>query len=241
MNSQADQPPGGGEPTGPQPGEPPPPGGTPQPQAAQEPRTPPADAGTGPARPRVRPGRIWYLAPLAVLLGGVAWAVVGLISLSGQINSFPRAPMPAGGTVTLTQSGGYVIYYEGPGAASGHGPSCNVRIVSASASAAMAGIGPYTGTATYSFGSRQGTAVLTLQVMRPGRFLVGFSCASPVPGGSDLAFGHSISVGIVGIVLPSLALIFTGIAGVIVLFIIRLTRTRRARAQPVPPVVPPAG
>jgi hypothetical protein len=29
-----------------------------------------------------------------------SWAVVGLISLSGQINSLPRVPLPAGGTVT---------------------------------------------------------------------------------------------------------------------------------------------
>jgi hypothetical protein len=106
----------------------------------------------------------------------------------------------------------------------------------------MAGIRPYTaGPVTYNLGSRHGTSVAILQAVRPGRFLVKFSCASSVPGGSDLAFGPDISGGIVGIVLPSLALIFIGIAGVIVLFIIRLTRTRRARAQPAPPVMPPAG
>jgi len=35
----------------------------------------------------------------------------------------------------------------------------------------------------------------------------------------------------VGIVLPTLGLIFLGVATWIILFVIRLTRTRRARAQ----------
>jgi hypothetical protein len=57
------------------------------------------------------------------------------------------------------------------------------------------------------------------------------SGASAVTGGSDLAFGQSIGSSIVGIVLPTIGLIFLGIASWIILFVIRLTRTRRARAQ----------
>jgi hypothetical protein len=56
------------------------------------------------------------------------------------------------------------------------------------------------------------------------------SGASAAPG-SDLAFGSGIASGIVAIALPALALVFPGIAGGIVLLIIRLTRTRRAHAQ----------
>ena len=41
----------------------------------------------------------------------------------------------------------------------------------------------------------------------------------------------SIADSIVGIVLPTLGLIFLGVASWILLFVIRLTRTRRARAQ----------
>jgi ABC-type amino acid transport system permease subunit len=49
--------------------------------------------------------------------------------------------------------------------------------------------------------------------------------------GSDLAFGSSVAGGIVGTVLISIALIFLGIIAAVVLFIVRLTRSRRARAQ----------
>src|SRR5207244_707906 len=87
----------------------------------------PAPGGGGPdavplvAPPaRIRPGRIWYLVALLVFLGGVAWLVAGLLSLSSHIDSFPRVPIPAGGQISLDHSGGYVVYYEGPGAQSGH-------------------------------------------------------------------------------------------------------------------------
>jgi hypothetical protein len=231
MDSPADQPFGAGRepPGGPQFGVQPlggPPGG---PQFGTQ---PPIIAEIG-TRRRIRPGRVWYLAALAVALGGVAWLAFGLISINSQINAFPRAPLPAGGAVTLNHGGGYVVYYEGAGAASGLIPSFHVQIVPASASAAVDShsLQPYTASVTYTFGSHQGRAVLTLQVTRPGRFLVEPSGAPAVAGGSDLAFGSSIAGGIVSAVLVSIALILIGTAGAVVLFIIRLTRTRRARAQ----------
>ena len=55
--------------------------------------------------------------------------------------------------------------------------------------------------------------------------------AGATAAGSDLAFGQSIAGSIVGIVLPTIGLILLGIASWIILFVIRLTRTRRARAQ----------
>jgi hypothetical protein len=176
----------------------------------------------------VRPGRVWYLAALAVFLVGVAWIVFGLISVSHQVDSFPRVPLPAGGTVTLGHSGGYVVYYEGPGASSGRVPGFHVRI---SPAAGVGSLRPYTSSVTYSFGAHQGRAVLTLQVVHPGRFLVEPYGAPAVPGGSDLAFGSSIAGRVVATVLPSIGLIFLGIIGAIVVGIIRISRVRRARAQ----------
>ena len=162
-----------------------------------------------------------------MFLGGVAWLVIGLVSLGHQIDSFPRVPLPAGGAVTLNHGGGYVIYYEGPGAKSGQIPGFHVRIVPAASSPQMGSLKTYSGSLTYSFGSHQGRAVLTLQVARGGRFLVEPFGA---PSHSDLAFGSSIAGGIVGIVLGSLALIFAGIVAAIVLLVIRIVKTRRARA-----------
>lgn len=200
-------------------------------QPPHYPGQPPVSAATGTGRPRVRPGRVWYLVALAVLFVGVAWIVLGLISVSHRVDEFPRVPLPAGGTVALDHSGGYVIYYEGPGASRGQVPSFHVRISPAAPPAARGSLHPYASSVTYSFGSHQGRAVLTLQVVRPGRFLVEPTGPPAVPGGSDLAFGSSIAGRVAGTVLPSIGLIFLGIIGAIVVGLIRISQVRRARAQ----------
>ena len=251
MDSQADPPGGGAAPSGgSQPGTDQPWAGPPQPGGSQpssdQPWAPPPPPGGehtwggaprygGPqpviaGKPRVRPGRIWYLAAILMFLGGAAWVVFGFVSLSGKVDSFARVPLPAGGTVTLNHSGGYVVYYEGAGANSDRIPRFVVH-VAAAPPAAMGELHSYAAAVTYSIGAHQGRAVLTLQVVHPGRFLVVPSGATAVAGGSDLAIGPSIAGSIAGIVLPSIALIFVGIIGGIVVFIIRHARTRRARAE----------
>jgi hypothetical protein len=224
--------PGGDQPWAatPQPGGGQPFGGVPQ-FGGQYPGQPPIIAGTGTGRPRVRPGRIWYLVPVLLIVAGIAWLVLGFVSLSSKVDSFARVPLPAGGTVALNHSGGYVVYYEGPGANSGQIPGFNVQIRPAAPGAAVGSLQSYGATVNYTIGARQGHAVLTLQVVHPGRFLVEPSGLGAVAAGSDLAFGQSIGGSIVGIVLPTIGFIFLGVASWIILFVIRLTRTRRARAQ----------
>jgi hypothetical protein len=206
---------------------------------------PPADGGPGAAplaapRAKVRPGRIWYLVGLLVFLGGVAWVVFGVTSVLSEVNSFPRVPIPAGGQVSLGHSGGYVVYYEGPGAQSGQIPAFRIRVIPASAGAAVRSLAPYNGSLTYGIGSHQGAAALTLQVSRPGRFTVETPGQNSLPAGSDLAFGDSIAGGILGPIIIGVLLILAGLAGLIVIFIIRVVKTNRARS-PVPAWSPPPG
>ena len=179
---------------------------------------------------KIRPGRIWYLVALLVFLGGLAVLAFGLISIRSHIDSFPRVPIPAGGQVSLSHPGGYVVYYEGPGAQSGHIPAFGVRVIPASASAAAKSLAPYHGSVTYGFGSHQGRAVLTLQISRPGRFTVETAGAGSVPAGSDLAFGGSIASGIAGVAVLSGLLMFVGLAGLVVILVVRIVRTRSARS-----------
>lgn len=229
MDSQADQP--TGQPWGgtPQPGGQPV-GGMPQ-FGGQYPGQPPIIAGMGTGGPRVRPGRIWYLVPVLLILGGIAWVVFGFVSLGSKVDSFARVPLPAGGTVALHDSGGYVVYYEGPGANSGQTPSFNVQIAPEAPPAAAGSPQSYGSSVSYTIGTRRGRAVLTLQVVHPGKFVVEPSGAGAASTSGDLAFGQSIAGSIVGIVLPTITLIFLGVGSWIILFVIRLTRTRRARAQ----------
>jgi len=198
-------------------------------------------AGTPGASPRtVRPGRAWYLVALAVFLGGAALLVAGLLGVKGQVDGFQRAPLPQG-QVSLAHSGGYVVYYEAPGAASGQVPSFNVTVVPASAGASARSLQSYAADVNYSFGSRQGRAVLTLQVSHPGTFQVVATGAPAVAGGSDLAFGSSIAGGIAGTAVTGGLLMVLGVAGGITVFAIRYARTSRRRAQAGQPMGPAPG
>ena len=202
----------------------------------------PSLAGTHGTSPhKARPGRAWYLLALAVFLGGAAWLVAGLLGVKGQVDAFQRVPVPQGGQVSLSQSGGYVLYYEAPGAASGQFRSFNVTVAPASPAARAQSLQPYSADVTYSFGSREGRAVLTLQVSHPGTFQVAAPGAPTVAGGSDLAFGPSIAGGIAGTAVTGGLLMVLGVAGGITVFVIRYTRTSRRRAQTGLPMGPPPG
>ena len=180
-------------------------------------------------RQKVRPGRIWYLVPLAIFVAGAAWLIVGVVSLASTVNGLQRVPVPAGGTVNLSHSGGYTIYYEGPGAQSGNIPPFHINVTPASQGASVTSLTRYGSTVTYNIGSHHGRAVLTLQVARPGRFAV--SAAGAQATGADLAFGGSIAHGIVGTVLPGVPLMILGFLSAVILLIIRIIRKRSLRQR----------
>jgi hypothetical protein len=205
----------------------PPSGGFGQPAPGFPPGGPPPGP-QGYPQGKVRPGRLWYLLALLLIVGGVAWLVVSVISLSHQVNSLQRVPLPQGGHITLASSGGYVVYYEGPGAQSGHFASFHVQVLPASPGAAVASLRQYGSTVTYSVGGHHGRAVLVLQVTHPGRFRV--VLAGAPSNGSDLAFGSSVASSIVKIVVPSIGLVLLGLALALVILILRIVRKSRQRA-----------
>ena len=188
---------------------------------------------------RLRPARAWYWVALGVFLAGLAWAAVMIAVLIGRVDSFQRVPDPGSGVISLAHSGGYVIYYEGPGASSGNVPTGNVHVAPASESAAVQSIGSYSGSLTYQFGHHEGAAVATLQIDHPGRFLV-TATSSTAPPGSHLAIGSSIAGGILVIVIPALLLTLAGIGGAITIAIIRHRRAKRARLPLTPLTGDPA-
>ncbi len=188
---------------------------------------PPAPGYLPPPRQRtVRPGRIWYLLPLAMLAAGIAWLIIGIASVASTVNGLQRVPLPGGGTVTLTHSGGYTIYYEGPGAQSGNIPGFHVRVAPTSAGTAVS-LTQYGSTVTYHIGSHEGRAVLALHVSKPGRFAV--TATGAPANGADLALGGSIGSGLVGALLPAIPLIVLGVLGALALFIVRIVRSRSVR------------
>lgn len=187
----------------------------------------PAPGYGAPAGQKVRPGRVWYLVALAVFAAGVAWLIVGVMSVLSTVNDLQRVPLPGGGTVSLPHSGSYTIYYEGPGAQSGDIPSFHVRVTAASSGAAVSGLAQYGATVTYHIGSHQGRAVFTLHVTSPGTFTV--TAAGAPASGADLAIGGSIGSGIVSALLPAIPLIILGALGAVMLLVIRIVRSRSPR------------
>ena len=176
---------------------------------------------------RLRPGRVWYLVALAVIVAGPAWLLVGLAALNGQIDSFQRVALPGNGEITLAHGGSYVIYYEGPGAAAGNAPALTVRLRPLSAAAAVQSI-TRSDSSSFSFGSHADTAVLNLQIAHPGRFLLQ-ARAPAAPASSRLAVGSGVGGSLARVIIPFIALIVAGVCGVVAVAFIRGSRRSRER------------
>jgi hypothetical protein len=172
---------------------------------------------------------------LVVFLAGVGWLGGGLYLVAERVDSFQRVPLPGEGEVSLDHSGGYVIYYEGPGAETGNIPDFTVNVTPRSASAAVQGLEHYESSLTYSFGSREGRAVFTLQVASPGTFLIEATDAPATSGDSSLAIGSSIAGRIVGIAVASAVLMVVAVGGAIAIAIVRHRRRRSTTDYPPPP------
>ncbi len=187
------------------------------------------DTATTPSA-KLRPGRVWYLAALAVLIAGAVTVVVGLATTGTQVNSFQRVTLPGSGEFTLNNSGDYVIYYEAEGAAGGNIPEFNVNVTPVSAAAAVESLKTYNANVTYTFGSREGLAVLALQVASPGTFRLEAPQAPAVAGGSALAVGTSIAAGIAITAVVGAVLMVAGMFGAIIIAVVRHIRKKRARS-----------
>jgi hypothetical protein len=186
-----------------------------------------AVAPVAPLPAKLRPGRVWYWVALAVLVTGVAWWVASFVTVTERVNSFHRVPFPGTGVISLAR-GGYVVYYEGPGSSSGGDvPQGHVDVVPVSESAAVGSMALYSGSVTYQLGSHSGTAILTLQITGPGTFRVQSTASEALPG-SQLAFGSSVAGWIVVAAVGASVLVLAGIAGAIVVAIIRHRRAKRA-------------
>jgi hypothetical protein len=130
-----------------------------------------------PVQQPIRPSRVWYVVAGVLAMGAVVWLVAGVVlglgSFVRQVEGFQRVPVPGQGEVSFEQPGGYTVYYQGPAAGDE-----TVAIPSFRLSLAPVGggqeltVSPYEGASLYTSGSYSGRAVGTVQVDRPGRFLL---------------------------------------------------------------------
>ncbi len=66
----------------------------------------------------------WIGGAIIVVAGiiAIAWFGLGFSRFSDKVEAFQRVPANGSGEVTLDEAGGYVIYFEGPGASDGDVP-----------------------------------------------------------------------------------------------------------------------
>jgi hypothetical protein len=184
--------------------------------------------------PPLRPPRSWYLLATALVVGAVAWVAVELLlgygSLRHEIDGFQRAQIPGQTQLSFAKPGGYVIYYEAPGASAEGAvvPSVVVNLVRGDGSGPVQ-LQLYHGQVTYDLSGHEGRAVATFQVDQPGGYLLEATGTPPAP--ASLAVGRSIAGAITGVVLRSLLgglALFLGGVGLAVAVALRRRRARRA-------------
>ncbi len=192
-----------------------------------------SETGAGPSKKGY-----WVGGAIIVLagIGAIVWFAVGLMSFSDKIEDFQRVPVNGEGEVTLDEAGGYVIYYEGPGASDGDTPSGQAELTPASGGESVA-LDDYDESLTYDIGDHSGVAVLTADIERPGSYVL----ASESEGSGELAIGRSVAGTLVVTVVGAMALGGLGLVAGVVILIVTAVRRKGGRPRNAPWIPPPPG
>lgn len=184
------------------------------------PATPPAPGRHLDAAARQwRPAVVWYWLCLLMLIAGIAWPVIGMRETNARIAAFQRVPLPAGGRILLPHAGMYVISYETADTPLRAIPAFRVTARQVTRGLRVRLVPDPSG-AVYAAGPRQGIVVLDMKVSGPGTVMLGAPGAPASPGGSGLAVGSRLP-GFVPAVVPGIALLLGGIAGIVLVATLR--------------------
>jgi hypothetical protein len=180
-----------------------------------------------------RPSRLWF--PIAgVLFAGmlacIFGAVSGFVAVSHRVDAFPRVPVPGQSRVTL-QSGGYLVYFEGPGS----DRPARLLLRDAVTGQAVAIRDESGATERYTIGRHSGRSVARFTITRPGRYLL---AASPDggPGPADVAVGQGLGDGLVAGVLLIIGGVFCFVGGLLIVIFTVIRRRRKGRVVIADPV-----
>ena len=117
-------------------------------------------------------------------LVAIAWFGLGFSRFSDRIDAFQRVPTNGQGEVTFDEAGGYVIYFEGPGASDGEIPSGQAQLDARRRRRPGAARDYDVGLHLRPQRAR-GVAVLTVDIEQPGTYLL----ESESEGEGELAVG----------------------------------------------------
>ncbi|MFG1790393.1 hypothetical protein [Nocardia sp. NPDC049149] len=186
-----------------------------------------------PAPQRITPSGWWFVfgALLIVggLVGGVVLGVLGFVGMAGKVDDLQRVPVPGTGTVQLTETGGYTVNFEYPGA-SAHGFPGRITTSITDPSGAAVQLQEYSANVTYTFGKHEGRAAFSFTVNTPGTYRV-----TTTGGPATAAIGRGFGTSLAGSLVGACALGFGGLVlGVIALIVVGVKRGRSKRRAAAP-------
>jgi hypothetical protein len=177
----------------------------------------PAQPGGDNAPAAIRPGKKWFwIGGATIVIGAIAAIVIGIIGILNVYNTVDgfEDVRPDGGSITLDQPGGYVIY-----SADQFGSVPRVAVTSPSGE--IIDLTRYVGDLTYDLDGEQGRAAYTFQAEQAGTY--------QVVTDRPVAIGESIGGDLVRAILTPMAIglvmFFLGLA------IIMITAIRRSTAK----------
>lgn len=181
---------------------------------------------------RLKPSGWWFVVAAAIGIGGIGAAVaIGVATAMGfsdRIDDFPRADVPGSEKVTLAADG-YIVYLEFPGAGDetfGLDPSVDINITGPDGD--PVDLEPYGGSATYSTGDHEGSALYTFTAEESGDYTVTIEGEQ-----ATIAIGHGVFDGIVGGIVATIAvgILSVGAAALISIIVGVRRSTARTRRQ----------
>jgi hypothetical protein len=165
----------------------------------------------------VRPSRLLYLLALVIFAAG--WVGFGLdmfSGLRGMDDKFQRVVVPGTSVINLREAGDYTIFHEYRSVVGNKIYSTEEQLsglevkLGSKTTGAPVPISPSTGSGTYEFGGRAGTAVFSFSIKDPGDY----ELSASYPQGKEgpdvvLAVTRGFETGLVSTVLGSLGILFT--------------------------------
>lgn len=185
---------------------------------------PPAPVAGG--RPVVGPSKAWFVVAGLVAVAGIVVAVVVLVrTFTGwfdRIDDFDRAPLPAELGVEITETGGYSIYHEFPGAAE-QDLSTPPQVTVTGPDGSQVPLDDYDTSVTYETPDHEGRGAYTFSAEVPGTYLVS---ATGRPA-SAIAVGRGVGRGLVtGIVAAVVIGLVAVIAALVLAVVVGVKRSR---------------
>ena len=171
------------------------------------------------------------------LVTAVAWIASGVGAFFDQIDDFQRVPLGEEAPVTFTGTGGYTLYYEGPGADDSdyfYGPS-DFSVEIAPVDGRPLRLSDYDADVTYAHDGREGRALYSFQIDDPGTYVV--SSTSPPGEVGELAVGRGLGRRLVGPIVGGIALGLWSVGGGIGIILLTALRRRDARRRQAAPAM----